>query len=656
MLQTLDRMLTSLTGDRQFARLVEEHEAERAAKEERERIDTEHLPLRTKVKLLLPFVWPHGHPWIQARVAVALLIMVVNNVLKVYTPQLYKQVIDDLGADDLIAVPATLLILYCSMRFITGVLGAIRGYVWLGVAQHTSKKVKVDSFRHLHTLSTSYHVGRRMGEILRNQDRGSGAMQTVLDVVLFSVCPTLLQTVLVSSIFFAMAPEFAIILLSSAVIYGLFTYAVTTWRARLRRLSVVNDNRVQDRAVDSLLNVATVKAAAAADFEVARYTKGIDDLQTTRRHIRLASVLFDAGQSLISTSTYSVCALLAARRVVLGDFSVGDFVMTLSYVQQLQGPLQWLGASYRQLNQNFIDMEKFMDLLRVEPEVADRADAVALPPLGSSAATLEFRDVQFAYNTERPILHGISFVVPSGKTTAIVGPSGAGKSTIAKLAMRLYDVSEGAVLVGGCDVRTVTQDSLRDQIGLVPQDTTLFNDTIGFNCGYGRPEASRGMIEEAAKTAHLYDFVQNLPEGFETITGERGLRLSGGEKQRVSIARMVVKKPPVVILDEATSSLDSLTESQIMQELRTVCDGITTLIIAHRLSTIAHADEILVLDGGAIVERGTHNQLLRADGMYKEMWERQARGDEDDNDGSSAGGGGRGAGSRVPRRRGRPGI
>ena len=601
-----------------------------------------------KTKLIFPYVWPKGQYLLQLRVLVCLVLLGAGRVVNVYVPLFYKTITDDLasyplpnatnaggnGAQSGNPVFPTSLILYIAgyvfLRFLQGgsvgtmgFLNNYRSYLWIPVQQYTTRAMQVSLYRHLHDLSLRWHLGRKTGEVLGVMDRGTSSVNSLLNYILFSVGPTFVD-IGIGVVYFVVAFDawFGLIVFVTMAIYVLGTIHITEWRTKYRRVMNQKDNETRTKAVDSLLNFETVKYYGAEDFEVERLNTAILGYQSAEwKSLASVNVLNFAQNASINLGLL-VGSLLCAYRVIQGVLTIGDFILFNTYLIQLFSPLNYFGTYYQMIQQAFIDMENMFDLLGVEKEVKDLPNA---PPLAIQEGKIEFKDVCFHYMTEKPILKNISFTVNSGETFALVGPSGAGKSTIVRLLFRFYDVQEGAILIDGQDLRSVQQASLRQSVGVVPQDTVLFNETILYNIRYGKVEASDKEAEGAAAHADIHGRVLGFPLGYQTVVGERGLKLSGGEKQRVAIARTILKSPAVILLDEATSALDTQTERNIQRALMEVCKGRTTIIVAHRLSTIIHADQILVLKEGEICERGTHRELLKAGGVYWSMWDHQQR-------------------------------
>jgi ATP-binding cassette, subfamily B, heavy metal transporter len=572
---------------------------------------------------LLPYLWPAGETGLRVRVVVAMTLLVAAKGFNVYVPFFYKASVDALSVEvaGLIVVPVMIIVGYGLARVMAQALGELRDAVFAKVAQHAIRSVALKTFNHLHSLALRYHLDRQTGGLSRTIERGTKGIQFLLTFSLFNILPTLLEILLVTGILlYNYNFWFAVITLATIGGYIAFTMMVTEWRMKFRRQMNDSDNEANTKAIDSLLNYETVKYFGNEGHEANRFDSSMARYQTAAVRSQTTMSYLNIGQGVIVSFGLIVVMLLAAQGVRDGSMTLGDFVLVNTFLIQLYLPLNFLGFVYREIKQSLVDMEVMFNLLAQHTEIADKPDARALQP---GNAVIEFDHVDFAYESDRAILHDVSFKVPAGHTVAIVGPSGAGKSTISRILFRFYDVSGGSVRIDGQDIRDVTQSSLRQAIGIVPQDTVLFNDTIGYNIRYGRPDASEEEVQEAARMASIHEFVENLPKGYKAMVGERGLKLSGGEKQRVAIARTILKKPEILLFDEATSALDSQTEREIQASLREVSADRTTLVIAHRLSTIIHADEILVLDQGRIVERGRHQDLLAAEGQYAAMWARQ---------------------------------
>ncbi len=576
------------------------------------------------IRSLLPYLWPKDSPAARLRVTVAFAFLLAAKGATVLVPLVYSRAVDALAPQmgGVLAVPMALILGYGLLRVAASGFGELRDAIFAAVQQRTVRRVALQTFRHLHRLSLRFHLDRQTGGLSRAIDRGTGGIEAVLRLAVFNVVPTLVEVALVSAILWNLFDwRYATLTLVAVAGYLAFTFIVTGWRVRIRRTMNENDSDAKSKAVDSLLNYETVKYFGNEAHEAARFDSALARYETAAVRSQVTLNMLNLGQATIISIALAVIMLMAANEVAAGTLTVGRFVLVNTYLMQLYVPLNMLGFVYREIKQGLVDMEQMFRLMRVNAEVDDSPGA---RPLVAPAGEVVFEDVQFGYRPDRTILRGVSFRVPPGGSLAIVGPTGAGKSTISRLLFRFYDVTGGRVLVDGHDIRDLTQDSLRACMGVVPQDTVLFNDTIRYNIAYGRPGASQAEIEQAAKLAQVHDFVLRLPDGYDTRVGERGLKLSGGEKQRVAIARTILKDPRILILDEATSALDSRTEQDIQGALRTVARHRTTLSIAHRLSTVVDADQILVLVDGRVVERGTHGELLALGGTYARMWALQA--------------------------------
>jgi ATP-binding cassette subfamily B protein len=563
---------------------------------------------------------------LRLRVVAALLLLAAAKAANVLVPIAYARAVDALapqsGAGAVIAVPIALLVGYGLLRVMSSALGELRNAVFSKVQARAGRRVALDVFRHLHALSMRFHMDRATGGLSRVIERGVRGIATSLNFLLFNIIPTIVEILFVSVILWWMfAASFALTMLGTIIAYVAFTLIFTNWRLRFRRQMNQTDEEANTKAVDSLLNYETVKYFGNEAHESRRYDDSMTRYESAYVKSETTLNMLNAGQATIMAVGLTITMLLAGRGIADGSMSIGDLVMVNTYLIQIYQPLNILGFAYREIKQGLTDMEQMFSLLDVPAEVRDAPDAT---PLAPGAGEIRFEDVRFGYRPDREILKGVSFTVPPGRMLAIVGPTGAGKSTISRLLFRFYDVTGGRVLVDGQDVRGMTQQSLRAAIGVVPQDTVLFNDTIRYNIAYGRPGATDAEIENAARLAQVHDFVTRLPDGYATRVGERGLKLSGGEKQRVAIARTILKDPRLLILDEATSALDTRTEQDIQAALRDVARNRTTLVIAHRLSTVVEADEIIVLQDGAIAERGNHGALIAAGGLYADMWRRQS--------------------------------
>ncbi len=579
------------------------------------------------VRNLAPYLWPRD--WgLRARVLASLVLLVAAKGVNVYVPLLYKGAVDRLspGHAAAITMPVALIIGYGLARVGAQFFAELRDAVFAKVGQRAVRRVALATFGHLHALSLRFHLDRQTGGLSRAIERGIRGTEFLLSYMLFNVVPTLIEIALVCGILWGFyEASFALATLATILGYIAFTFAVTDWRIKFRREMNERDSEANTRAIDSLLNFETVKYFANEAHEAERFDKALRAYERAAVKSQTTLSALNIGQGIIIAGGLVTVMLLAARGVARGTMTVGDFVLVNSYLVQLYAPLNVLGMVYRNIKQSLTDLESMFRLLAVRAEIEDAPGA---PALVVTRGEIVFDRVSFRYDPRRAILHDVSFRVPAGGTVAIVGPSGAGKSTIARLLFRFYDVDAGAIRIDGQDLRAVTQDSLRRAIGVVPQDTVLFNDTVRYNIAYGRPGAADGEIEEAARHARIHDFVAALPDGYASKVGERGLKLSGGEKQRVAIARVILKSPRILIFDEATSALDTRTEQEIQANLDEISAGRTTLVIAHRLSTVVKADEILVLDQGRIVERGDHATLLSRGGVYAAMWARQQEADE----------------------------
>jgi ABC-type transport system involved in Fe-S cluster assembly fused permease/ATPase subunit len=574
------------------------------------------------LKWLAPYLWPHNSLELRVRVVTAVALLLAAKLLTIYVPIIYKRAVDALSPTNMVvAAPVALIIAYGLARVMSQGFNELRTAVFAKVSQRAIRRLALAAFRHLHALSLRFHLERRTGGLSRAIERGTSGIDFLLSFMLFNVVPTVFEMLVVCGILWRLYNwTFAAVIFATIVIYIGFTFSMTDWRVRVRREMNERNSEANSKAVDAMLNFETVKYFANEEYEAQRYDASLQAYERAAVKSDTSLAMLNLGQaSIIATGLVGIMTL-AGEGVAAAEMTVGDFVLVNAYLLQLYTPLSFLGVVYRNIKQSLADIEQMTALLAVKPDIEDRP---GVPALDVRAGEIAFRHVDFRYDFRRPILSDVDFRVPPGATVAIVGPSGAGKSTIARLLFRFYDVDAGAIEIDGQDIRDVMQDSLRHAIGVVPQDTVLFNDTIYYNIAYGRPGVMRAEIERAARLAHIHDFVTALPDGYETMVGERGLKLSGGEKQRVAIARVILKAPRLLVFDEATSALDTKTEREIQASLAELSAGHTTLVIAHRLSTIVDADEILVLDGGVIVERGRHLELLRYGGIYAAMWTRQ---------------------------------
>jgi len=587
----------------------------------------------TVLRGLLPFVWPKGRPDLRLRVVLAFAVLILAKLVTVAVPVFFKQATDLLASSSGEAGlslgqgvglgAAALILAYGTGRVLMLVLNQIRDVFFTKVGQHAVRELNNRTFQHLHRLSLRFHLERRTGGLSRVVERATRAIELIIRMGILNVVPTALELLLICGILlYYFDWIYVAIVLATVAAYMWFTFAASEWRISIRREMNESDTEANTKAIDSLLNFETVKYFGNEELEARRFDASMARYESAAIRTYYSLGVLNSGQSLIFTVGMTIVMLLTARGILAGENSIGDFVLVNSILIQLYMPLNFMGMVYREIKQGLVDLENMFSLLDEAPEVVDKPGA---EPLRVERGTIRFENVSFAYDPERPILKDVSFEVPAGRMVAIVGPSGAGKSTISRILFRFYDISAGRVTIDGQDIRDVTQKSLRAAIGVVPQDTVLFNDTIFYNIKYGRPDATDEEVFEAAKLAQIDGFIRQLPQGYATMVGERGLKLSGGEKQRVAIARTILKQPPILILDEATSALDSHTEKEIQDALDRVSRDRTTLVIAHRLSTIVHADNILVLEKGRLVEQGTHAQLLAKDGLYASLWNRQLR-------------------------------
>ncbi len=566
---------------------------------------------------MLPYLWEF-----KGRVILAMSLLVLAKLANVAVPLALKEIVDALDKTSaVLAVPAFLILGYGLLRLLSTLFGELRDAVFAKVTQRAIRRVALRVFEHLHSLSLRFHLDRQTGGVSRDIERGTRGIGFLLNFTLFNILPTLLEIALVAAILFSKYNVwFAVITFVTLVVYVAFTLFITEWRMVVRRTMNDLDSKANTRAIDSLLNYETVKYFCNEGYEAQRYDHNMQHWETAAVRNQTSLALLNSVQSTIVAIGITALMLLAADEVVKGRMTIGDLVLVNVFMIQLYMPLHFLGFVYREIRHSLADMEKMFGLLHEHREIADAPDATALQ---AGSATVRFDNVGFAYAPDRQILFDVSFDIPAGHTLAVVGASGAGKSTLSRLLFRFYDVQQGRILINGRDIREVTQSSLRAAIGIVPQDTVLFNDTIYYNIAYGRPDATREEVIAAAQAAHIHAFIESLPQGYDSMVGERGLKLSGGERQRVAIARAILKNPAMLIFDEATSALDSKSEKAIQAELRAISQNRTTLIIAHRLSTVVEADQILVMDKGRIVERGSHRELLARNKIYAQMWNLQ---------------------------------
>ncbi|MEJ2791851.1 ABC transporter ATP-binding protein/permease [Iodobacter sp. LRB] len=571
---------------------------------------------------LLPYLWQYKN-----RVILALSLLILAKFANVSVPLVLKSIVDGLDPrHGPLVLPLSLVLGYGALRLCASVFGEMRDAVFAKVTQGAIRKVAMQVFEHLHRLSLRFHLERQTGGMSRDIDRGTKGISFLLNFTLFNILPTLVEILLVAGILLKKYDIwFSVITFGTIVLYIAFTLGITEWRMSFRRTMNDMDSKANTRAVDSLLNYETVKYFNNERWEAERYDTSLKIWETAAVKNQVSLSFLNAGQAIIIAFGVTLLVGLAADGVVKGTMTLGDLVLVNAFLLQLYAPLNFLGFVYREIKHSLADMEKMFTLMGQNAEVTDIKDAQLL---ATTSAAIRFDQVDFSYEANRKILHAVSFDIPAGKMVAVVGSSGAGKSTLSRLLYRFYDVSQGSISINGVDLRQLNQVSLRAHIGIVPQDTVLFNDSIYYNIAYGQPSASRDEVIQAAKSAHIYDFILSLPEGFDTLVGERGLKLSGGEKQRVAIARTILKNPPILIFDEATSALDSRTEKAIQAELKEISANRTTLIVAHRLSTVADADEILVMEQGVIIERGRHRDLLDLGAHYAHMWQLQ-QGDEE---------------------------
>ena len=587
------------------------------------------------IRRVIPYLWPENRTDIRVRVVLALVALLLARVVSVITPFFYKGAVDAMapaGADTdatvfLIAGAVGLTIAYGVARLMSVGFNQLRDVLFALVGQRALRQLALETFQHMHALSLRYHLTRKTGGLSRVIERGVKGVDFLLRFMLFSIGPLVLELIMIAAImFFVFDAWYLAVIVVTIAVYIWFTFKVTEWRVQIRKKMNDKDTDANQKAIDSLLNYETVKYFDAEEREASRYDASMRGYQQAALTTSYSLAFLNFGQSLLITAGLVIVMVMAAMGVQSGDLTVGDFVMVNAYMIQITMPLNFLGTVYREIRQSLIDMGVMFDLLQFQREVEDKSGAAALRIDGGSVS---FDAIDFSYDDERQILNGLNLSVAAGETVAVVGPSGSGKSTIGRLMFRFYDVTGGALRIDGQDVRDVTQKSLHQSIGIVPQDTVLFNDTVGYNIAYGRHDASEAEVIDAAKAARIHDFITGLPDGYDTQVGERGLKLSGGEKQRVGIARTLLKNPPILLLDEATSALDTDTERDIQESLRQMSEGRTVITIAHRLSTVVDADKIVVLEKGAIAEQGTHEELLALNQRYAHMWQRQSSGDDE---------------------------
>jgi ATP-binding cassette subfamily B protein len=606
---------------------------------DRTRITADKGGTAAALRGLWPYMWPSDRPDLKARVGIAVLALVLAKIITVLVPYTFKWATDALSADEFgagavaanaqsgwhvpafLLAPVMLVVAYGVGRVLAMGFNSLRDALFARVGQHAVRQLGRRTFVHLHALSLRYHLQRRTGGLSRVIDRGVKGIETLVRFTILNALPTIFEFGLMAAVIaYQFSWSYVGVIALMVLAYVWFTVLASQWRITIRREMNESDTDANAKSIDSLINYETVKYFNNEAMETDRFDRSMARYEAAATRTWTSLSWLNMGQTVIFSVGMIVLMVMSARAVMAGEQTIGDFVMVNALLMQLAIPLNFIGFVYREIKQALADIEEMFKVLHIPQEVVDRPSA---PPLEVRAGTVRFEDVSFHYDPDRPILHGISFEVPAGTTLAIVGPSGAGKSTISRLLYRFYDVTGGRITVDGQDIRDVTQDSLRRRVGIVPQDTVLFNDTIAYNIAYGRPAASRAEIEEAARMAQIGPFIEALPKGYDTEVGERGLKLSGGEKQRVAIARTILKAPPILILDEATSALDTRTEEEIQAALEEVAQGRTTLMIAHRLSTVVGADQIIVLEAGRIVERGTHMELVERGGLYAEMWNRQ---------------------------------
>jgi ATP-binding cassette subfamily B protein len=610
----------------------------RAPAESESRVSANRGALLTTLVHLWPYIWPSDRGDLKRRVIGSLALLLAAKLATIAVPFTFKWATDALAgqgtapiaaADWLlwaIAAPVAMTVAYGGMRILMAALTQLRDGFFAKVAMHAVRRIAYRTFVHMHELSLRFHLERKTGGLTRVLERGRNGIETIVRMVILQLAPTIIELLLIIGVLMWQFDwRYVAAIVATVAVYMSYTYRATEWRIGIRRKMNDSDTDANIKAIDSLLNYETVKYFSAEEREAGRYDRAMARYEDASVHAYTSLAVLNAGQAVIFTCGLAAAMVMCAFEIKAGTKTVGDFVLINAMMIQLYQPLNFMGMVYREIKQAITDIEIMFSILAREPEIKDLAGA---PPLKITTGAIRFENVSFAYDPERRILKGLTFEVPAGKTVAVVGPSGAGKSTISRLLFRFYDLSGGRILIDSQDISAVTQKSLRQAIGMVPQDTVLFNDTIRYNIRYGRWEATDAEVEEAARLAQIDPLIRIAPKGYETEVGERGLKLSGGEKQRVAIARTILKGPPILVLDEATSALDSHTEKEIQDALERVSRNRTTLVIAHRLSTIVGADEIIVLDQGEIVERGTHYALLRKNGLYASMWNRQREAEE----------------------------
>ncbi len=590
------------------------------------------------MRQFLPYLWPKGETEIRVRVVASMVCLVLAKGANALVPLFYGRSVDAItgrhGAPALAEIPVLVIAAYGLSRVLSLAFGELRDAIFVKVGQRAMRRIALKIFRHLHALSLRFHLERQTGGLSRSIERGTRAIDTLLTFALFNIVPTFVEMLLaVVILWWRFGFWYALVTFAMVGVFTVYTIKVTSWRLDIRRRMNESDSKANTRAIDSLINHETVKYFTNEAHEAGRYDLALERYESAAVKGETTLSLLNIGQSAIISASLTAIMIMAAHDIRHGVLTIGDFVVANAYLAQIAQPLGFFGRSWGSLKQALVDMEKMFELLDVNAEIADAPGA---PPLVPGQAAVEFRDVSFAYDPRRPILDHVSFTIPPGRTVAVVGPSGAGKSTLSRLLFRFYDVDDGAVLIDGQDLRGVSQISLRAAVGIVPQDTVLFNDTLYYNIAYGRPAATDAEIRHAAHLAHIDGFIEKLPDGYETLVGERGLKLSGGEKQRVAIARALLKDPPIMVFDEATSALDTNTEREIQANLREAARGRTVLVVAHRLSTVIDADEILVLDDGRIVERGRFAELMTLEGIFARMWERQQKAEREEQERETA--------------------